>query len=116
MVTYKKLTYDGNKIQVDSAIRDGNGAQIDTTYLKKMDVWMYEYTIATSSSDTTDVKALSVPTGVTPRIVQLFVTSSGNNELIQADASLTVADNTWSCSVGKPADSGTWTVRIFGWA
>lgn len=33
MVTYKKLTYDGSKIQVDSAVRDGNGADIAATYL-----------------------------------------------------------------------------------
>lgn len=32
MVTYKKLTYDNSKVQVDSAIRDGNGATIATTY------------------------------------------------------------------------------------
>lgn len=32
MVTYKKITYDNAKVQVDSAIRDGNGATIATTY------------------------------------------------------------------------------------
>lgn len=33
MTTYKKITLDGDKVQVDSAIRDGNGARIDTTYV-----------------------------------------------------------------------------------
>ena len=32
MVDYRKLSYTDAKIQVDSAIRDGNGAQISTTY------------------------------------------------------------------------------------
>lgn len=32
MVDYKKLTYDGKKIQVDSAIRDGNGKDIAGNY------------------------------------------------------------------------------------
>lgn len=36
MTTYKKVQYDGNKIQVDSAIRDGNGKQIDTNYQAKL--------------------------------------------------------------------------------
>ena len=32
---YHHLKHDSMKIQVDSAIRDGSGAKIDTTYLKK---------------------------------------------------------------------------------
>ena len=35
MPTYKKLTKDGNKVQVESAIRDGNGVKIDTNYAKQ---------------------------------------------------------------------------------
>ena len=34
--TYSKITYDGKKVQVDSAIRDGNGKQIDTNYQEKL--------------------------------------------------------------------------------
>ena len=33
-VTYKKLTYDSSKVQVESAIRDGNGVKIDTNYVR----------------------------------------------------------------------------------
>ena len=40
MVTYKKLTYDSKKVQVESAIRDGNGVKIDTNYVKKSEVSM----------------------------------------------------------------------------
>lgn len=36
MVAYKKLTYDNTKIQVDSAIRDGNGAEISAKYQEKL--------------------------------------------------------------------------------
>lgn len=32
MTTYEHIKYNNNKVQVDSAIRDGNGAKIDTTY------------------------------------------------------------------------------------
>ena len=45
-VTYEHLTYGSNKIQVDSAIRDGNGKQISTNYAKKSEV----PNITTSSS------------------------------------------------------------------
>ena len=38
MTTYKKLTWDSYKIQVESAVRDGNGATISTTYATKTDV------------------------------------------------------------------------------
>lgn len=36
MVTYKKLTYDGSKIQVESAIRDGTGKDIAGNYQVKL--------------------------------------------------------------------------------
>jgi len=38
MTTYKKLTWDSYKIQVESAVRDGNGATISTTYATKTEV------------------------------------------------------------------------------
>lgn len=38
MTDYEYLTHEGNKIQVDSAIRDGMGYKIDTTYPKKVDI------------------------------------------------------------------------------
>lgn len=36
MVTYKKIAYSGDKVQVDSAIRDGNGKEISTNYQEKL--------------------------------------------------------------------------------
>lgn len=36
--TYKYIKLEDTKLQVDSAIRDGNGAKIDTTYAKKTDL------------------------------------------------------------------------------
>ena len=35
MTTYRRIAVGSDKVQVDSAIRDGNGAKIDTTYAKK---------------------------------------------------------------------------------
>lgn len=37
-VTYEKITLNNNKVQVDSAIRDGNGKKIDTNYALKSEV------------------------------------------------------------------------------
>ena len=39
--TYKKITYDSKKVQVESAIRDGNGVKIDTNYQRKPQVINY---------------------------------------------------------------------------
>ena len=36
--TYEHILLNGNKVQADSAIRDGNGVRIDTNYAKKADV------------------------------------------------------------------------------
>lgn len=36
--TYKKITKDGSKVQVESAIRDGEGVKISTNYAKKSEV------------------------------------------------------------------------------
>lgn len=36
MTVYKKLQYNGSKIQVDSAVRDGNGAEISNKYQVKL--------------------------------------------------------------------------------
>ena len=35
---YEYIIHDGKKIQVDSAIRDGDGYRISTTYPKKVDI------------------------------------------------------------------------------
>lgn len=48
--TYKKITYDSKKVQVESAIRDGNGVKIDTNYQRKPAV--YERTTQSSTSTT----------------------------------------------------------------
>ena len=34
-MTYEYITHEGNKIQVDSAIRDGSGNMITNTYLRR---------------------------------------------------------------------------------
>lgn len=51
MVTYKKLMIDNSKVQVDSAIRDGDGQNISTTYAKSADV---ASTYATKTEVATD--------------------------------------------------------------
>lgn len=48
LVNYRPLTYIDAKIQVDSAVRDGNGVKIDTNYQRKPQV--IEYTVPTTIS------------------------------------------------------------------
>ena len=50
MTDYKKLQYDNTKVQVESAIRDGNGVRIDTNYQRKPAV--YERTTYSDTSTT----------------------------------------------------------------
>ena len=50
LADYRPLTYVDSKIQVDSAIRDGNGVRIDTNYQRKPVV--YERTTNSSTSTT----------------------------------------------------------------
>ena len=38
MTDYEYLTHEGNKIQVESAVRDALGYRIDTAYPKKVDI------------------------------------------------------------------------------
>lgn len=45
---YKKLTYDDTKVQVESAIRDGEGVKISTKYAKKTEIQDGVLTIQTN--------------------------------------------------------------------
>ena len=117
MVTYKYLTYDGSKIQVDSAIRDGNGAQIDTNYLKKNKLWVFEEELGTTDTGTLTTTLTGIPSGTSPRIIQIFEKGTGTYTLIQTDATLTLSGSDWSYTITKPASGDlVWVVRIFGWA
>ena len=52
MVTYKKLQYDSSKVQVESAIRDGNGVKIDTNYARKAIILSNTQVTFSSNPDT----------------------------------------------------------------
>lgn len=116
MVTYKKLTYDGSKIQVESAIRDGEGRVISTNYIRKESYWGFEFELDASDTGSQVVALSNIPSGTTPRMVQIFKKNTDIYELIQTDATLSVSDNVWSCTLNKPTNSGVWAVRVFGWA
>ena len=64
MVKYKKMTYDGSEVQVQSAIRDGNGAKIDTTYVPKTRTVNNKALSSDISLSASDVGALSSGTAV----------------------------------------------------
>lgn len=60
--TYEYITYNSNKIQVDSAIRDGNGNNIANTYQPKHTT----LTITIATSDWVGYGCTKTATGVTP--------------------------------------------------
>lgn len=123
MVTYKKLTHINDNdpdnpygIQVESAIRDGNGAQIDTNYLKKNKLWVFEEELGTTDTGTLTTTLTGIPSGTSPRIIQIFEKGTGTYTLIQTDATLTLSGSDWSYTITKPSGDLVWVVRIFGWA
>lgn len=100
----KKITYDGKPVQVESAIRDGTGLQINTTYVRHAEFSIT--TTATTTSGNVMISDLGLG-GKTPRIVQIF-DDSGNE--VGGDVTVsstqvtytligTVAGQTWKCYI-----------------
>ena len=83
--TYEKLTYDGKKIQVDSAIRDGAGAKIDTTYATKTELETQNTNLTTEIGK--KVTANTAITGATK--CKITYDSKG---LVTAGANLSASD------------------------
>ena len=103
----KKITYDGKPVQVESAIRDGTGLQISTTYTRHA-----EFTITTTAT-TTSGNVLVADLGLggkTPRIIQIF---DANGNEVGADISMTSTQITYNL-IGTVADQ-TWTCHITAW-
>jgi hypothetical protein len=125
--TYQKLVYDdgtvnGKKVQVQSAIEDSYGNDINSTYLKKTNEsvkWSAEVVALNSESGSLTKALNSVPSGVTPRIVQVFIKSTvsatDSYALIQTDATLQVSSNVWYVTLNKAVSSGDWYIRVIGW-
>lgn len=81
---YEYITHNGKNIQVDSAIRDGMGYKIDTTYPKKVDIRAKPGT----------AKTLVIAHGLqnAPSAVSLYVvhhTDPESLEKIEADITVT---------------------------
>ena len=70
-VTYEHILKNGHKVQVDSAIRDGNGKKIDTTYAKKSE-------LPTVNNGTLTIKQGGVTKGT-------FSANQSNNETVDLD-------------------------------
>lgn len=79
---YGRLTRNGTKIQVDSAIRDGNGARIDTTYSKKAEEWKVY-------ADFSNEITLSHSLGDVPSSVMVFVKNGDNYDEVYTDVTAT---------------------------
>lgn len=98
---YEYIIHDGKKIQVDSAIRDGDGYRISTTYPKKVDI----------RAKPGNKKILKVIHGLdnAPSAVSLYQVHKDNNnnesfEMIGADISVTDIDITITFKELPPVD------------
>ena len=81
---YEYITHDDNKVQVESAIRDGLGYRIDTAYTKKVDIRTKPYS----------KKTLVIAHGLqnAPSAVSLYVVHHTEPEIlekIEADIAVT---------------------------
>ena len=105
--TGRKILYDGKPVQVDSAVRDGTGLNINSTYASH-----YEANI-TTAADTTAGNVMVVDMGLygkTPRIAQI-IDASGN--VVGADVTITDTQVTYNI-IGTTAGQ-TWNLRVTAW-
>ena len=116
--TYKHILKDNAKVQVDSAIRDGNGRRIDTNYLLKGSIENY-----TLSSWT----ALSSSAPYTYQATVTATATIGNNTIVELINDQPVLFATYGFaigsvsgqnitiySIGQPSSSVTLKVKIGG--
>lgn len=102
MTDYEYVIHDGKKLQVDSAIRDGDGYKISTTYPKKVDIR------ATPSSSQ---KTVIIHHGLdnAPSSVSLYVvhhTDPETYEEIMTDMVVTRTDIILNFAQLPPGDEG----------
>ena len=94
----KKITYDGNPVQVESAVRDGTGVVISTEYVRHA-----EYTVPVSTSQQYHKYFADLALGKSwngdpnvqpadriPRVVEIF-DASGNQ--IQTDVTIDLTNS-----------------------
>ena len=110
----KKITYDGNPIQVESAIRDGTGVVISTEYVRHAE---YTVTVSTSQQYHKSFSDLALGTNSagnarTPRQVEIFDTS-GNQ--IQTDVTIDITNTRITLYPTACDPAQTWTVRVTAW-
>ena len=87
-VTGRKILYDGKPVQVDSAIRDGTGLVIDTTYAKKSEMpfqlidTTVEFVANTDASTSTDYpyRAAVTINGITANTYAEVIYSDAQND------------------------------------
>ena len=115
-----KITYDGKPVQVESAIRDGTGKVINTTYETKAHAVEYiEYTVnvQTSQEYKKSIASMGFTNNKTPRIVQVFQPITKNN-VVQMTEILTDTYITPTDVVIYPtalSSQETWTIRVTAW-
>ena len=105
-VTYKKLTYSGSPIQVESAIRDGTGQIIK-------DKCARHATFTIDTDDTTTnvlVSSLRLRSGELPRMVQIF---DASGKEVGAEVNISATQITVNL-IDAPADE-TWTAQVTAW-
>ncbi len=110
----KKVTYDGNPVQVESAVRDGTGIVISTEYVRHA-----EYTVAVSTSQQYHKAFADLALGTNsagqvrkPRQVEIY-DPSGNQ--IQTDVTIDLPNSRITIYPTAVSPAETWTVRVTAW-
>lgn len=88
MTAYKKLQYDDTKVQVESAIRDGEGVKISTNYAKKTEIKDGTLTINTNGGSTLGTFSANQSTN------QTVTLPNGTVQLLNQSVTF-VSDNTY---------------------
>ena len=110
MVTYKKLTYGGNEVQVQSAIRDEAGVKISTNYARCV-----SFSITTTAGSTTHSELFS-GTNLSklgtkrPKVIQIY---DNNGNEVEGDVQITGTGIVINL-LGTTADQ-TWNVYVTAW-
>jgi len=116
----KKITYDGNPVQVESAVRDGTGVVISTECVRHA-----EYTVAVSTSQQYHKSFADLALGNSwdgieghstvariPRQVEIY-DPSGNQ--IQTDVTIDLTNSRITIYPTAIDPAQTWTVRVTAW-
>ena len=110
----KKVTYDGNPVQVESAVRDGTGVVISTEYVRHAE---YTVNVSTSQQYHKPFSELALGTNSAgqariPRQVEVF---GASGDQIYTDVTIDQTNSRITIYPTAVSPAQTWTVRVTAW-